>query len=169
METAYCTREWCTTGKGRGMLRAGEWKATAEATWEKVWTCRRDKVPLLGRGEEEGWVTIENSLHASMHICQFTFPALGSTCHLLKTCPLDCRKPLTSPPCSGQPHPEKGSCSPACRNLGTPALLWKAAIWPTLDCAKLQFDFLKFTEKEKPNQDEEAQKIFAVKATGKMT
>ena len=36
------------------MLRAGEWKATTEGTWEKIWTHRRDKVPVLGRGEEEG-------------------------------------------------------------------------------------------------------------------
>ena len=26
----------------------------AEGTWEKVWTRRRLKAPLLGRGEEEG-------------------------------------------------------------------------------------------------------------------
>ena len=30
---------------------AGEWKATAEGTWEKVRTHRRDKEPLLGRVE----------------------------------------------------------------------------------------------------------------------
>lgn len=41
------------------MLRAAEWKATTEGTWEKVWTHRRDKVPVLGRGEKEGWTTIE--------------------------------------------------------------------------------------------------------------
>ena len=39
------------------MLRAGEWKATAEETLEKVWTCRRGKAPLLQRGEEEGMTT----------------------------------------------------------------------------------------------------------------
>ena len=45
-----------------GTLRAGEWKAMAEGTQEKVWTHRRDKAPLLGRGEEKGWATtIENS------------------------------------------------------------------------------------------------------------
>ena len=32
----------------------------AEGTWEKVWNHRRDKVPLLRRGEEEGRATIEN-------------------------------------------------------------------------------------------------------------
>ena len=29
----------------------------AEGTKEKVWTHRRDKAPLLGRGEEKGWAT----------------------------------------------------------------------------------------------------------------
>ena len=32
------------------MLWAGEWNATAEGTWEKVWAHRRSKLPLLGRG-----------------------------------------------------------------------------------------------------------------------
>ena len=40
----------------------------AEGTQEKVWTCRRGKAPLLGRGEEEGWATIGNSLHLSVHM-----------------------------------------------------------------------------------------------------
>ena len=31
------------------MLWAGEWNAMAEGTWEKIWACRRSKVPLLGR------------------------------------------------------------------------------------------------------------------------
>ena len=34
----------------------------AEGTPEKVQTCRRGKVPLLGRGEWEGWAAIDNSL-----------------------------------------------------------------------------------------------------------
>ena len=51
------------------MLRAGEWKAKTEGTWEKIWTCRRDKVPLLGRGEEEGWATIEYSMCPREHAC----------------------------------------------------------------------------------------------------
>lgn len=51
------------------MLRAGEWKATTTTgTWEKVWTCRRDKMPLLGRGEE-GQAAIEYYLCPSMHAC----------------------------------------------------------------------------------------------------
>ena len=41
------------------MLRAGDWKTTTEGTQEKVWTHRRDKAPVLGRGEEEGQSTIE--------------------------------------------------------------------------------------------------------------
>ena len=35
------------------MLRSGEWKVTTEGTWEKIWTCRRDKVLVLERGEEK--------------------------------------------------------------------------------------------------------------------
>ena len=31
------------------VLLAGEWKAMAAGTWEKVWACRRIKAPLLGR------------------------------------------------------------------------------------------------------------------------
>ena len=51
-------------GGRSGTLRAGEWKATAEGTWEKIRTHRRDKAPLLQRGEEKGQATtIENSLH----------------------------------------------------------------------------------------------------------
>ena len=51
-------------------LRAGEWKATAEGTWEKVRTHRRDKEPLLGRVEVKEWVaTIENSLCPSIRAC----------------------------------------------------------------------------------------------------
>ena len=38
----------------------------AEGTWEKVWTLRRSKVPLSGRGEEEEQATIGNSLHWSV-------------------------------------------------------------------------------------------------------
>ena len=56
-------------GKGSGTLRAGEWKAMSEGTWDKVQTCRRDKVPLLGKGKEEGRATIENSLHLSISAC----------------------------------------------------------------------------------------------------
>ena len=40
---------------------------------------------------------------------------------------------------------------------------------PALDCAKLQFGFSKFTEKEKNKHDKEAQKPFPVKATGGFT
>ena len=38
-------------GGGSNTLRAGEWKATTEGTWEKICTSRRDKVPVLGRGD----------------------------------------------------------------------------------------------------------------------
>ena len=50
------------------MLRAGQWKATTEGT-RKVWTHRRDKAPVLGKGEEEGYAAIEYSLHPS--VCAF--------------------------------------------------------------------------------------------------
>ena len=39
----------------------------AEGTREKVQTSWRGKAPLLGRGEEEGWTAIGNSLHWSVH------------------------------------------------------------------------------------------------------
>ena len=47
----------------RYMPRARERNTRAEGTWEKVWTRRRGKGPLLGTREEEGWTTVENSLH----------------------------------------------------------------------------------------------------------
>ena len=56
-------------GQGSDTLRAEEWKAMTEGTQEKVWTCRKDEVPMLGRGEEKGQATIENSLCTSLHIC----------------------------------------------------------------------------------------------------
>ena len=36
-------------GLGSSVLQVGEWNATAEGTWEKVWARRRSKAPLLGR------------------------------------------------------------------------------------------------------------------------
>ena len=45
-----------------------EGNAIAQGTWEKVWTHRRGKAPLLGRGEEEGQAVIGNSLCWSMHM-----------------------------------------------------------------------------------------------------
>ena len=62
------------------MLRAGEWKAATKGTQEKVWTHRRDKVPVLGRGEEEGQATTQYTLCPSMSVCPPTsreqnFPA----------------------------------------------------------------------------------------------
>jgi len=59
------------------MLRAGEWKATPEGTWEKIWTCRSDKVPVLRREEEEGWAAIEYSLLPSKCDCH---PASTGQC-----------------------------------------------------------------------------------------
>ena len=44
------------------MLRAGEWKAAIEGTREKVWTHRRGKAPLLGRGQEEEQAAIKNGM-----------------------------------------------------------------------------------------------------------
>ena len=40
----------------------------AEGTWEKFWTHRRGKAPLLGRGKEEGRAAIGKSLHCSMYM-----------------------------------------------------------------------------------------------------
>ena len=59
------------------MLRAGEWEATTEGTWEKVWTHQRDKALVLGRGEEEALTTIEYPLHPSECICS---PASREQC-----------------------------------------------------------------------------------------
>ena len=39
---------------GSGVLWAGEWNTMAEGTWEKVWTCRRGKMPLLGKVRQGG-------------------------------------------------------------------------------------------------------------------
>ena len=47
---------------------AEEGNATAEGTWEKVWTCRRDKAPLLRRARVGGADVIGNSLNQSMHM-----------------------------------------------------------------------------------------------------
>ena len=67
--------------KGCKVLRAGDWKATREGTQEKVWACRRDIAPLLGRGEQDVWATREYSLLHSIFTCttasraQRAFPA----------------------------------------------------------------------------------------------
>ena len=59
----------CAAVGGSNTLRAKERKATTEGTWEKSWICRREKVPVLGKGEEEGWAAIEYSLCPSEHVC----------------------------------------------------------------------------------------------------
>ena len=69
-ETAWEIRKLSVAGTGSSMLRAGGWKATSEGTWEKSWNCRRDKASVLGRGEEEGWATIEYSPQHS----ELTYP-----------------------------------------------------------------------------------------------
>ena len=68
-ETAWETRKQSVVGGGSNTLRAGEWKATSEGTWEKSWICRRDKAPVLGREEEAGWAAAEYSLHHSKLTC----------------------------------------------------------------------------------------------------
>ena len=45
---------------------AKEGNTMEEGSQEKVWTCRRGKAPLLGRGEEKGRATIGDSLLWSM-------------------------------------------------------------------------------------------------------
>ena len=84
------------------MLRSGKWKATSEGTWEKSWICRRDKVPVLGRGEKKGWAPIEYSpCHSELtgplairKLCfpvhplppapatPYTFTGPGAACHM---------------------------------------------------------------------------------------
>ena len=68
-------------------------------------------------------------------------------------------------PAPTDPAPLAPSCTPAAHAL--PA--WSRPSQLALDCAKLQFGFPKFTEKEKHKHDEEAQKPFPVKATGEFT
>lgn len=89
--------------EGSSRLRAGEGKARAEGTKEKVLTHRRDKTPLLARGEEEGRATIGNSLCPSMRI----FPPPGrkqsipsatlQVCHYPGTCAHLCRADTLGP------------------------------------------------------------------------
>ena len=71
---------------------------------------------------------------------------------------------LRTPP----PALRESSCQPTAL-WAPPPTSQEAAHWPALDCAKLQFGFPKFTEKEKQKQDEEAQKPFPGKATGEFT
>ena len=47
---------------------AKEGRTMAEGAWEKVQAHRRGRAPLLGRGEEEGWVAIGNSQLWSVHM-----------------------------------------------------------------------------------------------------
>ena len=49
-ETAWETRNLSIAGAGSNTLRTGGGEATSEGTREKSWICRRDKVPVLGRG-----------------------------------------------------------------------------------------------------------------------
>ena len=95
VETAWGTRKQCVAGGGSNTLRAGEWKATTEGTWEKIWTHMRHKAPMLGRGEEEGRAAIEYSLQPSKHACP---PAIREHCfpvhpHSPTTCAPDLRLP----------------------------------------------------------------------------
>ena len=105
-------REQCTMGRGSGMLRAGEWKAMAEGTWEKIWTCRRGKVPLVGRGEEEGQAPIGNSLGPSMCVPASSqgaeHPQL-STPHPASQWP----EATSYIPWTGPPGPREAACWPA--------------------------------------------------------
>ena len=111
---------------------------------------------IVGWGEEGGQATIENSLHPNM-----------------STCPLACKRVEHSW------HNSPLLLWPEARAMDWhPQLIWLWAPmpthtellqWPTLECAKLQFGFPKFTEKEKHKHNEEAQKPFPVKATGEFT
>ena len=85
------------------MLRAGEWKATTEGTWEKIWTHRRDKVPVLRRGKKEGKAQIEYSLHPNEHACPPASREQGFPVHPPTPTPLapDLRPPAMP---EGWPH-----------------------------------------------------------------
>ena len=132
------------------MLRAGERKATAEGTPEKVWTYRRDKAPLLGRGEEEGQAAIENWC-PSVRACP---PAPREWSIPGKNAPATARNHFPSaadrfPTCT---HPH-GATPLAHHTPGAPTYTGLPC-WTTLDSAVLLFVFPKFTEKHK--HDEEA-------------
>ena len=77
----------------------------AGGTQEKVWTCRRGKSPLLGRGEEEGQTAIENTLGPSVHACPLDCRELSIPFwHLRPTCAdLALPAPLCAPSAHGQP------------------------------------------------------------------
>lgn len=147
------------------MLRTGEWKAKTEGTWEKVQTLRRDKEPLLERGEEEGRVAIENSMCFSM--CAYlptsreqsvhsTFPPtplwqLGAACHLRWT-------GWTGP--AAEARPDQPSLA-----AGSAPLPQRAP-----KCADYNLASPNSQEKKKKcKQDKEAQKPFPVKATGEFS
>ena len=111
----------CRGGSGgSNTLRAGEWKATAEGTWEKVWTHRRDKAPVLGRGEEEGRAAIEYSLHPSERACP---PAISSSSQ--------CIPPPSTPALMARGHlPSRRTGLATRRNppLGL-SMAWPVSLW----------------------------------------
>ena len=85
---------------------------TTEGTQEEVWTCRRDKAPVLGRGEEEGQAAIEYFLPPSGHTCQPASREQSIPAHHLSfteehAWPEAACNPgrLASPPAGSQPPP----------------------------------------------------------------
>ena len=103
-ETAWETRKQSIVGRGNNRLRVGGVKP--HQRWEKSWICRRDKVPVLGRGEEDGWATIEYSPHHSELTC---LPAIRKLCF-----PVHPNSPYPVCACTG---PE-AACHP--RGLASP-------------------------------------------------
>ena len=80
-------------GRGSNTLRAQEWKAMAEGTWEKAQSHRRGKAPMLGRGEEEEWqATIEKALGPSVHACPLDHRELNAPSSA-------CAPPVQNQPC----------------------------------------------------------------------
>ena len=155
---------------------AGEWKATTEGTWKKVQTHRRGKVPLLGRGEEEGPAAIENSLSPSVCTCPPDHRELNThswgLCPVLTDLALPVHiQPYQHPHTLPAPMPSLRGSGPLAPSHNPGAHSPCSWTWPhqtTLDCAKLQFGFPKFPEEEKHKHDE-VQKPFPVKAIREFT
>ena len=127
-ETAWEIRKLSVAGTGSSMLRAGGWKATSEGTQEKSWVCRRDKVPVLGRGEEEGWATIEYSAHHSELTCLPAIRNLYFPVHPLSPYPVCTCQDLRLPAIlEGWPHHLQEADH--CRGFPCPGMpaFWRAA------------------------------------------
>ena len=114
---------------GSGTLSAWERKAAAVGNWEKVWTHKRGKVPLLERGEKDRKAAIENSLGPSVHACPLDCRELELS--IPAPSPHPCRSsPAGTLMCSWHPHPasmDPAPLAPSCSRSTCAQPVW---IWP---------------------------------------